>query len=505
MKMFESLCDKTLHILFALMMGCIYIAVLYYDRIPENPFPSVALLPNGVYYAAALLLLAGVLTCLKRRKRSDLSPRQFYLILLSIAALVIILHVCIARWIPIGLGRDFGKVRNMAMHLADGGTFADNGIYFVTNPNNVSITILFSWILKIIHSWRAVIFAGMLCVNLSAVLTGMTIRNWTGSSGAGIFACVLAEVLAGLTWRCFIPYTDNYGMIFVSLMLWEYSLPVRKEWKAPLIVLTALIGSWIKITVLIALLGIVIHAVLLLIGNRSKADSKMEGRKFALSLGLCLAVIAAGFMTGKAIEHRYAFATDEKHTMGWQYYFMMGQDESGIGTVAGQEYRLIKEEVNEKYDGKKERMDAFLNVGLDFVRRKGVRGNLIFALKKLNLAYSDGQFHNMQTYEEDVSDDSILYELYFREGKYSFVIAEIMQLIWSLVLVMIGLSVVQIGGSENANSRLLKIILIGVTLYVLLFEVRSKYLYMYVPLYILLAVNSAASFKVIQFIHGCRS
>ena len=44
------------------------------------------------------------------------------------------------------------------------------------------------------------------------------------------------------------------------------------------------------------------------------------------------------------------------------------------------------------------------------------------------------------------------------------------------------------------NNRLLMIILIGVTLYVLLFEVRSKYLYMYLPIYILLAVNAVAGY-----------
>ena len=494
MEMIESLCDKTLHILFALMMACIYFAVLYFDRIPENPFPSVALLPNAVYFAAALLVLACMLAGMRRKKRKELSTTQFHVGLLCITAFVIILHVCIAHWIPIELGRDFGRVQNMAMNIADGGTFEDNGLYFVTNPNNVSITLLCSWILKVCRSWRAVIFVGMLCVNLSAMLAGLTVRNWTGSSRAGIFACVLTEVLAGLTWRCFIPYTDNYGMIFVSLMLWEYSLPMRKEWKAPLIVLTAMIGSWIKITVLIALLGLMIHALLLQIGKKNETGSGIEVKKSALSLGLCFAIIAAGFMTGKAIERRYAFATDEKHTMGWQYYFMMGQDESGLGTVAGQEYRLIKKEVNEKYDIKRERMDAFLKAGLAFMSRKGVRGNLIFAEKKLNLAYSDGQFHNMQTYEKDVSDESILYKLYFREGQYSFVIAESMQLLWSLVLVMIGFGVVSGIGRENVNNRLLMIILIGVTLYVLLFEVRSKYLYMYLPIYILLAVNAVAGY-----------
>jgi hypothetical protein len=59
---------------------------------------------------------------------------------------------------------------------------------------------------------------------------------------------------------------------------------------------------------------------------------------------------------------------------------------------------------------------------------------------------------------------------------------------------MIGFGVVSGIGRENVNNRLLMIILIGVTLYVLLFEVLSKYLYMYLPIYILLAVNAVAGY-----------
>lgn len=491
MKVLGALCDKLLQILFALMMICIYCAVLYWDKIPENPYPSVALFPNGLYFAIAVFIMAGIWAAAGRRKHRDLSTMQFRLLLLGIMVLVMALHVCIARWMPVGLARDFARVRKMAMHLAKGGTFADNGLYFVTNPNNVPITILFSWIVKVSGSWRAVILIGMLCMNLSAVLTGLTVQNWTGSARAGIAACVITEVLAGLTWRGFIPYTDNYGMLFVSLMIWEYALPMRREWKAPLIVLTAMIGGWIKITVLIVLLGIIIHAVLLGMESKKQAATGRITRGMIAPLILCLAIVAAGFAAGKAIDRRYNFATDEKHTMGWQYYFMMGQDESGLGTVAGQDYRLIKDEVNEKYDLRKDRMDAFLQAAIQYVKERGVRGNLIFAGKKLNLAYSDGQFHNMQLYEKEVADDGLLYKLYFREGKYSFVIAECMQLLWSLVLVMIGIGMIPGIGGRDDPTRLLSIILIGVTLYVLLFEVRSKYLFMFVPLYILMGVHAA--------------
>ena len=60
-----------------------------------------------------------------------------------------------------------------------------------------------------------------------------------------------ARYWVALTWRAFIVYTDNYGMIFVALMLWVCTTRIRPAIKVPLMTFFAVMASYIKVTNLV--------------------------------------------------------------------------------------------------------------------------------------------------------------------------------------------------------------------------------------------------------------
>lgn len=69
-----------------------------------------------------------------------------------------------------------------------------------------------------------------------------------------------------------------------------------------------------------------------------------------------------------------------------------------------------------------------------------------------------------------------------------------MQVTWFLVLVMIGLTCFTGLRYTSPDCVIHKIIILGMTLYILLFEDRSKYLYMFVPAFVALAGISLADY-----------
>ena len=102
------------------------------------------------------------------------------------------------------------------------------------------------------------------------------------------------------------------------------------------------------------------------------------------------------------------------------------------------------------------------------------------------MAYNDGYFHNVQAGGASVSNElerNIYYELLEKEnGIYYQVSAGTLQVAWDFVLILLMLSVLLL--YKNGSYKLFEILILGITVYLMLFEDRSKYLYMFLPIYV---------------------
>lgn len=78
-----------------------------------------------------------------------------------------------------------------------------------------------------------------------------------------------------------------------------------------------------------------------------------------------------------------------------------------------------------------------------------------------------------------------LKNIYYNEGKYYRIYSQILQLIWVMVLTGVGVASIFDLKRKNDIYVVLKLCIIGITLFELLFEARARYLYLYVPIYIL--------------------
>ena len=470
-----------IHGLWILLLAVIFVATIIFDKKVANPFPNTVKEVNALYYLGAFMLLGVICGIYRKLSIKVISEKAFVISIFVIATITLLIQTMVSLWVAIEMGADFGVCREMAMKLVEGGDFSGN-YYFGIFPNNVNIVMLMSWVYGISGSWRFVIWLGAVFVNISVVMVTLTVYNCTENKFVSLVICVLGEILIALSWRTFIPYTDNYGMLFTVLILWAYTSKLKDEYKVPLVFVFGLMGTWIKITNLIVLLAIIIWVIL----NKLRNGESLATKKVLSYVVICCLIFAEGKLISTNWNNYYRYKPHDD-ARNWQYYFMMGQDGTGLGTVASKKYGSYTNDILSRSLTVEEEKNAYFEVAMGWVKDKGVAGNIKYFIDKINVVYNDGYFHPVAHYSEDWVEHNFWYEIYHAKGKYYAFGANIMQILWDFVLLSFMLGAFFRKGKDNTSDAVFKIIILGVTLYLMLFEARSKYLFMFVPVFVVYA------------------
>lgn len=490
---------QSVQVIFAGLMGMIAIATIVLDKNVDSIFPNTVVFANGVYYLAAFIVIWLYMAIHRRvRGQKDIDVKVYRMMMVTIPLAVWAgWQLPIARWIYWFTNEgDFGSIMYAAIGFHHGADFTDFQ-YFFQSPNNANLAIVLSWIYKIIPDWRGIILMGATLTNISAVLVSLSVKKISKNRLAGILTLVLAELLMAMNWRAFMVYTDNFGMIFVALILWVYASGMKEKYKVPIMIVLAAMGTFIKATVFICLLAILIHRFFVTLSENQNRVHKLK--ESACVLLWTVIVFGAMIVTQSFLRKSYGLDLAGQYPKGWQYMFMVGQNTKAYGVTnsidPGMRDAWI-EEAEAFHEDLAYVNDQFLAEGIKRVRGRGILGNVIFYLKKLNVAYNDGYFHNVQVSPPTASHElskNIWYRLLWKEeaGVLYQLFAGILQTAWDAVLLCLIASVFLC--RKHDSFKLFEILISGITLYVLLFEGRSKYLYMFLPVYLCAAGMSFAA------------
>ena len=490
---------NTIQVMFAILMTMIAVATIVLDKNVANPFPNTVTYANGAYYLAACIALFLSLAIHRRiYGQRDIDIRIYRGIMITIPLIVGGWQIAVSQWIYwYKNASDFGSIMQAATGFNSGMDFTAFP-YFLRAPNNANLAIMLSWIYKIIPDWRCILLIGAILTNISAVLIAVSVKNITNNRFASVISLVLAEPLMAMTWRAFIVYTDNFGMIFVALIIWIYSLKIKDKYKMPLIIVVAAIGTFIKFTVFICLLAILIYQFIIGISQSDKLVDKIK--KGIGILILTVSIFGVMLYTQKSLQSYYGLELAGKYPIGLQYWFMIGQNSEYYGAYNRSDVEIwdaVIEEARSLNEGVDYVNNIQLEIGIDRIRERGFLGNIKFYIKKLNVAYNDGYFHNVQALPPAVSHElspNLLYKLLWKEdGSLYQISAGILQVAWDAVLLSLMAGAVLLRKRETY--KLYQIMILGITLYLMIFENRSKYLYMFLPVYLCAAGISFAECK----------
>lgn len=212
---------------------------------------------------------------------------------------------------------------------------------------------------------------------------------------------------------------------------------------------------------------------------------------------LCFVMLYGGMTIVQNMLHDHFDLEKSERAKEVSYFFMMGQNTKYYGTFNTEDGKILAEEFSSKDALNK----ALLNEGINRIKRRGITGNIAFYIGKLNVAYNDGYFHNVQGKLKDTEDD-VWEQLYSKQGDRYEILANTFQTIWDgiLFLLLIGMILKKFG--KNDIYVLFEILILGVTLYLMCFEGRSKYIYMFLPVY--LCTAGIALHRLSNFFFGIK-
>ena len=487
--------------LFAICLVSVIFILTFFDYI--NYFLKIFHpLPNWVNFLLLVLVsfIVIYIFILLRKKQNLFESlfhwinRNFKNILIVISILLFVLQIVIAWNFYFKTGWDVEVVVGFAKTLEKSDW---DQIYFSTYPNNLLLAYIFSIIMKIakfigMDPYFGLITIGCLLVNISGIITVLVLKDYSKNKVFALLSLCLFIPWVALSPWIVIPYSETYGVIFPILVLYLY-LRVKQSnasnyFRIFLIGFLSAVGFLIKSTVIIVPIAIIITEIFELFSNLPR-DKK------TITINIILLLCSVGLVFASFSFLKTSFGIDEEKSFGPTHYIMMGLNAENSG-------RYNEEDVNysRSFLTKEERSEGNIQVTKERLANYGVYGLIKHSVRKALVNFNDGSFAwemEGNFYKEILPDKNkplapILMKFYSSYGDYdNTTFKQITQALWLWVLI-VSLGFV-INSAEHTQpiyisiDNVIYLIIIGLVFFVMLFEARARYLFIYAPIFIICA------------------
>ena len=171
----------------------------------------------------------------------------------------------------------------------------------------------------------------------------------------------------------------------------------------------------------------------------------------------------------------------------------MGQNNESYG-------QYNKDDVEES-DTKGKRND--IEKTINRIKERKILGQFKFIKIKTLLNYNDGTFawgregdvFYYKILAKDSKISSLFKNYFYKDYKYNYIFKIITQLLWILVLMLTMFAGIK---DKKDKNSILYLSIIGITLFLTIFECRARYLYCYSPIFITLSMIGLNNLKQLK-------
>ena len=373
-------------------------------------------------------------------------------------------------------------------------------------PNNVMLTLVFIVIKDICRIFSfdpyfGFIIGSCISITLACMFTALCVNKLTGNKNIALVIWLLSLVLCGSSPWMTIPYSDSYGILFPIIALFFYlSLKTCKTLLSRIMFgaafgFFAAFGYLIKPSAIIILIAVIIVEAFGFVFHK-------ENRKKLLISAAAIIVASVTVLGCNALiqEHFGLRNSDEKFSM--THWFMMGLKEETNGVISGEDVHF-----SASIKDPDERTKTEIKVAIERIKEKGAWGMVKHTARKTLTNFNDGRlgwgfegpFYRILMPEKNAMS-TFLRNIFYDTGEYFVVANSLSHFVWLLcwVLVLVVLFWKKKGESRNIDPKysILFLALVGHILFVMLFEARARYSFIYSPL--LLTTASLALHKISQ-------
>lgn len=478
-----------------LMLGILFIDIFceHLSYCAKKEF----LLPNCVFLLLAIIVVYGIHRLVNRfAGQIHISEKQCNKLIYIFTGVLFVLQVIITYEIIFRTAWDAGIVTAQARLVAQGSTDLWNE-YFSECTNNILITFFYSFFYRIAgfvgdDSFGVVLIAIFQCF-LNAI-TGLLLykisKKIIGGKRYPVFIWIVYVLWVGLSPWFIIPYSDSIGLIFPILLMWIYVSfdGSRKDiFRAVVFGMLSFLGYKIKPTAIIIVIAICVILFMKVI--EKKNVKQLFTRAGIVLVSFCIVAVLYQEINLPKIM---GMQLDPEREYAFSHYVMVGLHEGTNGV-----YNSEDVEYSQSFDTNKERSEANWNKIKERLQEYGVEGTARHLLKKTLVNFNDGtftwgwdgEFYAGVIEMPDHILSPILRAFYYDEGAYHEVFWAIMQFLWMGILLGNVLNGLALFSKKEMSYFELVLLLsvIGLTLFMTIFEARQRYQYVYAPIYVLTA------------------
>ena len=490
---FEKICSKAILILTIILFGWLFVNSFVYSSsvyYKLNSFISLII--------AFAVLFSWFLIFKFISSKSELTKKHEILFVICYFIVIILFEIFTLIKVDLPLGWDYGVIYNDAKFYATHGSLNQAPLrYYLTEfPNNVMLFKIEVYMIKIgkifgLNAKLSCRIFNLIIINIAMLMLYFTTRKIFRKKGA-IFSLIVSLFFIPIFLYCPIFYSDTFSLfigisiIYMFLQLKEDNKQSIDLIKCILMGILLFLGIEIKITAIIVFVAVFICSII----------EKNFKLLFKLSIGLIICMI---FVFGFKRLYGTKYLTEGYKPYPHTHWIMMGledknADNSGRNSIGGynsKDYELTKKHNYSSKFNINEYKRRYKELGFtDYIK--------YLTLKDVNI-WSDGMYYsdialsfnnkNLNKYEKFIISEKPI--KYFMQGvQFAFLLSLILGSILKLLM-------------KNNKPDYVRLSIIGILLFLTFWEARSRYLYNFIPIFILIItefnVNITKQLKTKKF------
>lgn len=488
-------------VLKGLLLGAfalIYLLLLFGNQKLVTEF----MIPNSILLLVVVVIWTLIVRYIRFPIIPDMSNKTENVCLCTLTVLVLVVQSIITYSIIFRTGWDVTAVWYGSHWVAIGDTAGIQNMseYFSIYPNNLLLVYLFSRVLKLNLLLGSPISNGGLLLalvqcgvmNFSGIVLFKCVKRFVGQR-ASWYVYFIYVVLIDLSGWMVLPYSDGVGVIFPVTFLYLYL-----RWKECLnnnkknlyiyfMLAIGVVAYRIKPYTTIVLISVFIIETFNLL-KRIKQGLMIAWKSYVIETLVAMAgFLCASVLTSQLI-YSMGFTIDDGREMGVSHYLMMGLNDNSWGGFSEEDFKF-----SDAIYGKELKRQSELKMAKSRLSEMGVTGYVNLVIHKFAKDYLDGTFgwgrsdtFYMEIYPSRGTISNILRSWYYGYGNLFSYHALIRQLLWVGVLIFVPFS--SITKKEfNTIEKVLIFSVLGFILYLQLFEAQARYVFVFVPLFQILA------------------
>lgn len=394
-------------------------------------------------------------------------------------------------------GWDSGYVVSIARRIGAGDSgFATD--YFGRYPNNIFLVWFYGIVFRVL-SWLGLgawdSFAIVIMQSALSCLCGYLLyqmmKDLTKPTVAWV-AWLVYVAHVGLHPWLMILYTDPLALCFpmIVLRLYQCTQNGKRVWvKWCGIVFFSYLGYKVKPQVMIVLIAIGLIEIVRFLSNVNKETIRIFAKKVCVCGGSGIAALLL-FTQIVLPTMPFTYRTEAEFTL--YHYFMMGLNTQYQGGYAPDDVNFSNSYYtveSRREANKREIQERLQEMGASGVTKQYARKVLINFGDGSYAWSGEGTFYNTTFEDRNDTLSPFLKDIYYKEGAYHTYFLHLQQLIWLFLLMgSVGVGLYFIKRKEFSPVLAAPLTLIGVTMFVTLFEARARYLFAFSPLFIIAGI-----------------